>query len=61
MEDFESKKYLPGKLREAHYATFRGWTRQAHHPDASLVLGLCQPPSEAIIASASFGPQLPRL
>ena len=31
------------------------------HPDASLVLGLCQPPSEAMIVSASFGPQLPRL
>src|ERR1035437_7882069 len=26
MEDFESKKYLPGNLREAHYGTFRGWT-----------------------------------
>jgi catechol 2,3-dioxygenase-like lactoylglutathione lyase family enzyme len=25
------------------------------------VAGLCQPPSEAMIASASFGPQLPRL
>ena len=34
---------------------------QADHPDASLCMGLCQPPSEAIIASASFGPQLPRL
>ena len=34
--------------------------RQAHPPDASLGLGLCQPPSEAMIASASFGPQLPR-
>ena len=32
-----------------------------HHPDASLVIGLCQPPSESIIASASFGPQLRRL
>jgi hypothetical protein len=32
-----------------------------HHADASLVIGLCQPPSESIIASASFGPQLRRL
>jgi hypothetical protein len=31
---------------------------QAHHPDASLGMGLCQPPSEAIIASAASGPQL---
>src|SRR5208337_1634262 len=30
-------------------------------PDAALGLGMCQPPFEAIIASASFGPQLPRL
>ena len=34
---------------------------RANHPDAVLVTGLCHPPSEAIIASASFGPQLPRL
>ena len=31
------------------------------HLAAVLVLGMCQPPSEAMIASACFGPQLPRL
>jgi hypothetical protein len=35
--------------------------RQARHPDASLGLGLCQEPSEAMIESDSFGPQLWRL
>ena len=33
---------------------------QIHPPDADADPGLCQPPSEAMIASASFGPQLPR-
>ena len=33
----------------------------ANHRDASLGLGLCQQPSEAMSASASFGPQLRRL
>jgi hypothetical protein len=30
-------------------------------PDAGVVVGLCQRPSEAMSTSASFGPQLPRL
>jgi hypothetical protein len=34
---------------------------EADLPDVSLGLGLCQPPSEAMIASASFGPQVRRL
>ena len=34
---------------------------EAHHPDPSFGMGLCQLPSEAIITSASFGPQLRRL
>ena len=41
----------------------RGETRpqQAYPPEVSPGLGLCQPPSEAMIASATLGPQLPRL
>jgi hypothetical protein len=35
--------------------------RQLHHPNSSFGMGLCQLPSEAIIVSASFGPQLLRL
>ena len=36
----------------------RSW--QVHHPNASLGLGLCQGPSEAMSALAFFGPQLRR-
>jgi hypothetical protein len=32
--------------------------RLGYHPGVSLGIGLCQPQSEATIASASFGPQL---
>jgi hypothetical protein len=31
------------------------------HPDTSLGVGLCQQPSAAMSAAASFGPQLRRL
>lgn len=34
---------------------------RGHQPDVSMHSGLCQPPSEAIIVLASFGPQVPRL
>ena len=37
------------------------WPRQAHSPDVSFGLGLCQEPSGAMSASACFGPQLWRL
>jgi len=39
----------------------RNTAAQAHHSAPSLTSGLCQQPSEAMIASASFGPQPPRL
>ncbi len=39
----------------------RDTTVSAHSPDASQGLGLCQPPSAWMTASASLGPQLPRL
>jgi hypothetical protein len=42
-------------------AAIHSSTRQARHPDASLGLGLCQEPCEAMIESDSFGPQLWRL
>ena len=32
-----------------------------YDPDQVVLLGLCQPPSAAISASACFGPQVPRL
>ena len=47
-------------LRRLHRSTHRRAARRPPAPPSSGS-GLCQPPSAAIRASASFGPQLPRL
>ena len=39
----------------------RGVNLRSHHQDGSPDIGLCQPPSAAMSASACFGPQLPAL